>query len=270
MSGSLVVVGTGYNIAGHVTPEARASIEGAERFFFLVTDPVTSNWLKNLNGSAESLHDSYRVGAPGLEGCNRMVERVLDAVRAGHRTCVALYGHPSICVPPGLESVRRARQEGFPARMLPAVSFEDCLFADLGLDPGVSGRVMYEATDFLIRPRKFDTTASLILLQVGVIGLVNFTLSDVPNRAGLRILVEVLLQHYPAEHQVIPYHASQLPIFGPSIDCVPLSKVHEAPLSVDSTLYVPALPKRRIEPLVLARLQQMARAELMELAPPSR
>jgi len=254
-SGSLVVVGTGYNVAGHVTPEARASIEGAERFFFLVSDPVTSTWLRTLNDSAESLHDAYRVGEPGLEACGRMVERVLAAVRAGHRTCVAFYGHPAICVPPGLESVRRARGEGFPARMLPAVSFEDCLFADLGLDPGVAGRVMYEATDFLIRPRRFDPTASLILLQAGAIGLVDFALGDVPNRAGLRILGEVLSRHYPALHRVALYRAAELPVFGPGIEWVTLSKLAEAPLSVVSTLYVPAMPKRRVDPQILARLQ---------------
>ena len=255
MSGSLVVVGTGYNVAGHVTPEARASIEGAERFFFLVSDPVTSAWLRTLNDSAESLHDAYRVGEPGLEACDRMVERVLTAVRGGHRTCVALYGHPAICVPPGLESVRQAREEGFPARMLPAVSFEDCLFADLGLDPGVSGRAMYEATDFLIRPRAFDPTASLILLQVGAIGLVDFALGDVPNRAGLRILGEVLSRHYPVEHGVVLYRACELPTFRPSIEWVTLSKLAEAPLSVVSTLYVPALPKRSVDPQILARLR---------------
>jgi len=204
------------------------------------------------------LHDAYVVGQPGPDAFERMVERVLAAVRAGHRTCVAFYGHPAICVPPGLESVRRAREEGFPARMLPAVSFEDCLFADLGLDPGVAGRVMCEATDFLVRPRTFDTTASLILLQAGAIGLVDFTLGDAPNKAGLRILGEMLLQHYPAEHKVALYRSSQLPIVGPSIDWVPLSNLHEAPLSVASTLYVPALPKRRIEPQILARLQEMA------------
>jgi len=117
---------------------------------------------------------------------------------------------------------------------------------------------LYEATDFLIRPRAFDPTASLILLQVGVIGLVDFTPGDVPNRDGLRILGEVLLRHYPAEHQVALYRSSQLPIFGPAIDWVPLETLDEAPLSVVSTLYVPALPKRRIEPRILARLQELA------------
>jgi hypothetical protein len=142
--------------------------------------------------------------------------------------------------------------------MLPAVSFEDCLFADLGIDPGVSGRVMYAATDFLVRPRTFDPTAALILLQVGAIGLVDFALGDAPNRAGLRVLGEVLARHYPAGHRVALYRISQLPIFDPSVDWVTLETLHEGPLSVASTLYVPPLPRRAVDPRILARLEALA------------
>jgi hypothetical protein len=34
--------------------------------------------------------------------------------------------------------------------MLPAISAEDCLFADLGVDPADHGCPSYEATDFLV------------------------------------------------------------------------------------------------------------------------
>src|SRR2546429_6584747 len=45
---------------------------------------------------------------------------------------------------------RQAREEGFEAEMLPAVSAEDCLFADLGVDPGDEGCQSFEATSFLL------------------------------------------------------------------------------------------------------------------------
>lgn len=257
-----MVVGTGYNVAGQVTPETLSCLKRADRLFYLMSDPATSAWLKTLNAAAESLHDCYRVGEPGAEACERMVERILAAVRGGLEVCAAFYGHPAIFVPPGLESLRRARQEGFPARMLPAVSFEDCLFADLGVDPGLQGRVLYEATDFLIRPRRFDPTAALILLQVGAIGLVNFQEGDTPNRAGLRLLAQVLRKHYPESHRVALYRASQLPIFEPSIDWVGVAELDEAPLSVLSTLYVPPLPRRPVDQEMLARLRQAAGAPL--------
>ena len=259
-AGSLTVVGTGYNVAGQVTPESLSSMQSADRLFYLASDPVTSTWLKSVNVHAQSLHDCYRVREPGIEGCARMVERILAAVRDGHATCAAFYGHPAIYVPPGLESVRRAREEGFSARMLPAVSFEDCLFADLGVDPGVSGRLMYEATDFLVRPRTFDPTAALVLLQVGAIGLSDFAPGDRPNRAGLRVLAEVLAEHYSPGHRVVLYRTSQLAIFDPSIQWVSLEELPGASLSVTSTLWVPPLSRRPIDPAVLVRLQNMAAA----------
>lgn len=261
--GSLTVVGTGYNVAGQVTPEARACIEQAQRVFYLVTDPATSAWLRSLHPAAESLHDCYRQGEPGLEACDRMVERILQAVRGGATTCAAFYGHPAIFVPPGLESVRQARREGFAAHLLPGISFEDCLFADLGIDPGVTGRVLYEATDFLVRPRDFDPTALLVLLQVGAIGLSNFAAGDRPNRAALGLLAEVLGRRYPPHHRVVLYRAAQLPIFDPSIEWVPLERLHEAPLSVVSTLCVPPLPRRPVSAPILERLRAAAGATVI-------
>ncbi|HEX6904879.1 MAG TPA: SAM-dependent methyltransferase [Thermoanaerobaculia bacterium] len=254
--GRLTVVGTGYNVAGQVTPETLSCLKGAERLFYLMSDPATTSWLKGLNPTAESLHDCYRVGEPGIEACGRMVERILAAVREGSEVCAAFYGHPAIYIPPGLESLRRARQEGFPARMLPAISFEDCLFADLGVDPGVHGRVLCEATSFLASPRGFDSTADLILIQVGAIGLANFQTGDWPNREGLRRLAGALGERYPESHRVALYRISQLPIFESSIDWVTVAELPDAPLSVFSTLYVPPLPRRPVDKEMLARLRE--------------
>ena len=254
--GRLTVVGTGYNVAGQVTPETLSCLKGADRLFYLLSDPATSAWLKNLNAAAESLHDCYRVGEPGVEACERMVERILTAVREDLEVCAAFYGHPAIFMLPGLQSLRRARQEGYPARMLPAISFEDCLFADLGVDPGVQGRLMYEATDFLLRPRRFDNTAALVLLQVGAIGIANFQQEDAPNRTGLRLLAQILGENYPPSHRVALYRAAQLPIFEPSSDWTTIAELPESPLSVVSTLYVPPLQRRSADPEMLARLRQ--------------
>jgi uncharacterized protein YabN with tetrapyrrole methylase and pyrophosphatase domain len=258
---SLTVVGTGYNVAGQVTPEAEAAIRRAERCFYLVSEPATSAWIRSIQPRARSLHDCYRAGEPGLDAWDRMVDRILAEARQGKDTCAAFYGHPAIYVPPGLASVRQARREGIPARLLPGISFEDCLIADLGVDPAVAGRLMFEATDFLIRARVFDATASLVLLQVGAIGLTDFTPGDRPNHVGLAVLAEVLRRHYPTSHRVALYRIAQLPIFDPRIDWVPLSELADAPLSVTSTLYVPALPKRPLRGDVLARLQRLAEAD---------
>ena len=60
----------------------------------------------------------------------------------------------------------QARAEGFNARMLPGISAEDCLFANLGADPGTHGCQSFEATSFLLRKPKFDTLTHLILWQI--------------------------------------------------------------------------------------------------------
>ena len=50
---------------------------------------------------------------------SEMVEEILAAVREGKRVCAVFYGHPGVYVKPSHEAVRRARKEGFEARMLP-------------------------------------------------------------------------------------------------------------------------------------------------------
>ena len=83
---------------------------------------------------------------------------------------VVFYGHQRVFVHPGHESIRRAHMEGFPACMLPGISAEDCLFAELGIDPSKNGCQSFEATDFLVYKRKFDNRSSLILWQIGANG----------------------------------------------------------------------------------------------------
>ncbi len=243
----LTLVGTGYRVSGQVTPETRGTIEAAARVFYLVTDPATSAWLRELNPRAESLHDSYREGEDGAVAARHMAERIVEPLRSGLTVCAAFSGHPAVLVHAARMAAEQARAEGFAVAMLPAVSCEDCLFADLGVDPAVPGRVLFDATDFLIRPRDFDSTAALILLQVGAVGLRNFRSGREPNRAGLRLLAEALLRRYPAEHPVVLYEAGTLPPFEPSIVRVTLAELGEAPASVVTTLYVAPLPMPPID-----------------------
>ena len=77
----------------------------------------------------------YGEGLERMHTYEAMVQHILAEVVASKRVVAAFYGHPGVCTYPTHESVRRARAAGLPARMLPAVSAEDCLFADLGVDP---------------------------------------------------------------------------------------------------------------------------------------
>lgn len=66
--GSLAVVGTGIKAIGHVTLEAKSCIEGADKLYHLVSDPLTARWLADLNPTAESLFSSY-CRRKGTNGC---------------------------------------------------------------------------------------------------------------------------------------------------------------------------------------------------------
>src|SRR5262245_31652086 len=153
-----------------MTPEARQAFVGADVALYLVTDPLARSWIAELNPKAISLQDHYELGKPRQEIYDEMTERILSDVRTGSSVCAAFYGHPGVFVYPSHAAIGQARREGYAAKMLPAVSAEDCLFADLGVDPGEAGCQSYEATDFLIRRRPVDPTAALVLWQVAVIG----------------------------------------------------------------------------------------------------
>src|SRR5262249_32317034 len=151
---SLTLVGTGYRLAGHLTLESQSALEEADAGFYLVTGPGTSADLRSLHPGARSLHICYREGENGRVSLWRMVDEVFSELTRGLRVGVAFSGHPAIGLPAAHEMMRRARREGIPARMLPAVSFEDCVVADVGVDPGLEGRRMLDAGFFLEhRPR---------------------------------------------------------------------------------------------------------------------
>jgi hypothetical protein len=128
--------------------------------------------------------------------------------------------------------------------MLPAVSAEDCLFADLGVDPGRRGCQSFEATDFLIRKRLIDTRVPLILWQIGALGRIDHA-SHYDN-CNIAILSEVLQLLYAPTHEVVIYEAASNPLRDAIIEFVPLNRFADAGVTPRSTLYVPP----RDEPLI--------------------
>ena len=99
---------------------------------------------------------------------------MLAEVRKGLDVVGAFYGHPGVFVSPSHRAIAIAREEGYRARMLPGISAEDCLFADLGIDPSNPGCVSYEASELLIRDLPVVATSHLVLWQVGVVGVADF------------------------------------------------------------------------------------------------
>lgn len=248
----LTVVGTGIRSGTHMTPEARAAFERADDALYLMLDPVSMVWLERLNPSARSLHHHYVPDAPRSDAYASIVDDIMSCVRKGGDVCVAFYGHPGVFVSPSHEAVRLARAEGYEARMLPAISAEDCLFAELGVDPAASGCQSYEATDFLLRRRRVDPSAMLVLFQVTVIGETGFT--PIPPARRLDVLADYLRESYPPTHEVVAYAASPFPMADPIVRRFPLEELPEADLPSFATLYVPPAETRSSDPRMSKRL----------------
>lgn len=235
----LIVVGTGIQI-GQLSIEAASAIVRADRVHYSVTEPVVEAVICALSASAMPLMPLYELGKPRSESYEQMVETILGSLREGYRTAAVFYGHPGVFAFPPHEVVRRARAEGFRARMLAAVSAEDCLFADLGIDPAESGCQSLEATDFLLRTRTVDPSQALILWQVGVLGERDYQGASYELKA-LPLLVRKLQETYPAGHPAIVYEAASTISAAPRIERIMLQTLVAARLTPISTLVVPPL-----------------------------
>jgi uncharacterized protein YabN with tetrapyrrole methylase and pyrophosphatase domain len=238
---SLVVVGTGIQWAGQTTLAAQRAIEEAESVLFAVADPWAARWIQGLHPGAESLPYPQDEEGPRRRIYRAMVERILAELRLERAVCAVFYGHPGVLTEPSHAAVKAARAEGFEARMLPGVSSLDCLYADLGVDPGRDGCLVHEATDFLLRRRSFDPHAALILCQLGLVGHRGPYDRARPERvrAGLRLLAEALAARLPADHPVTIYEAATHPLSPARAETIPLAALPDAEVSEISTLYVP-------------------------------
>lgn len=250
-SGSLIIVGTGIMFGGHITHETWRHVEAADKVLYGVADAVSWSVLTQLNASAESL-PPYAKGRPRRDTYNQWVDQILDFVRQGLRVCVVFYGHPGVFVYPSHEAIRRARLEGFKARMLPGISAEDCLFADLGVEPSRNGMQSYEATDFLLRRRTVDPTSGLLLWQIAIAGHLDYP--DEPDPNGVRLLAELLETWYGNDHDVVVYEAAQYAIMEPLIRPTTIGQLPETPVSILSTLYIPPREPARVDVQMVGRL----------------
>jgi len=230
----------------------------ADLLLHLVFDPVTEAWLHDLNPSALSLRSSYVLGRPRCDTYAELVERILEPVRQGLRVCWATYGHPGLCAESGHAAVRQARAEGHRAVMLPGVSCDDALFADLGLDPARDGCQHYESTNFLVCRRQFDPHASLILWQIGLLGQSDYRQPF--STAGLPLVAEMLASVYGPRHKVVLYEAALYAVCDPVVQHVALKDLPGAELRWSMTLYVPPLAPATPDAALAQRLAALLAA----------
>ncbi|GFD66926.1 SAM-dependent methyltransferase [Alteromonas sp. KUL106] len=240
--GSLVVVGTGIGVAGQMTLAAKSYIESADIVFMGIMNKVGEHVVSGLNPNSVSLDDLYEEGKSRAVTYTQMADRIVHAVADGQKVCAAFYGHPGVFVTPSHEAIRRVKALGLEAHMLPGVSAEDCLIADLGIDPSRYGCQSYEASQFLFRDYRIDPHMTQIIWQIGLAGEATLSVLNANHsQSGLAMLADILSEHYPSDHELIIYEAATLPICEPKIQKVLLCELERAKPTLISTLVVPSL-----------------------------
>lgn len=260
-TGRLVCVGLGITLGAHLTPISRSHIENADIIFTLGNTGLMQTWLTELNTNIHDLQHFYQEGKPRSTTYQQMTALILEHVRQGKKVVAAFYGHPGVFVTPAHNAISQAKAEGYFAKMEAGISAEDCLIADCGFDPGSLGCASFEANQFLRYQRQIDSSAYLILWQIGVVG--DTTLTQFQTSAVHRqLLVEVLQQYYPNNHQVILYQAPTIANEATRIDNIRLADLPSAKVNQTTTMIIPPATKLIPNKDILKKLEMIEKERL--------
>ncbi len=254
--GSIACVGIGMTLGSHLTPLARSHIQQADVVFVAVSDNVVEMWLERMHPDVRSLQPYYGEGKPRIDTYREWVEVMMAEVRSGKRVCAVFYGHPGIFAWSPHKVIEVARAEGFAALMEPGISAEDCLYADLGIDPGKFGCQHVDASQLLFYEKAIDATGYLVLWQVGVAGNRSIAAPG-QSTAYLELLVELLGEQYPLDHELTVYRGATLPIESPRIRHLKLCDLPRACISAEETVVLPPASPLRRNTRFAARLAQL-------------
>lgn len=240
--GSLVVVGPGMTLGAHISLRCRSHIENAD-VVFSCCHPIMDQWIAGMNKDVRSLQPLYAEGKNRRETYSEMQRAMMQEIRNGRRVVAAFYGHPGVFAQVPHATIRQAREEGYSAHMEPGISAEDCLYADMGIDPGTVGCQHFEASQMMFYKRTIDNTAYLILWQIALAGDTSISKrQSSPQEKAL--LVDLLSKDFPLDHKVAVYECPTLIVDSPRIEWIQLQQLATVELTSVSTLVVP--PARQL------------------------
>lgn len=256
-TGSLALVGMGMTLGSHLTPISRSYIEQADVVFAAMSDHLVEEWLTRMNPDVRSLQGNYAEGKSRMVTYQEWLDLIMAEVRMGKRVCAVFYGHPGIFAWTPHKAIETARAEGFEAHMEAGVSSEDCLYADLGIDPGRYGCQHFEASQFLLYDRQLDTAGYVVLWQVALVGDTTMARLDNTGAAYRQVLVDRLGRDYPLDHEITIYRCATLPIDPPRMERVALRDLPRVDMTVAETVVLPPARKMVPVPDVWARLRAL-------------
>jgi len=245
MTKKLALIGSGIKTISHLTIEAQSYIKAAQCVLYLVNEPVLEQWLKQYTQQCVSLEPVYFAHTQRNDAYRHIADEVLSYFETYDIIALVIYGHPTVFAAPGLYAIEKAKALNMETVILPGISAEDCLFADLAIDPSEHGCLSIDATPFIFFDDPINPFVDLVLWQVGMVGCLR-SVKHLNIEQGFHLLKQKLLATYAESHLIILYEASLYPALPPKITHCPLSDLAIEMLTTITTLYIPA-KKRQID-----------------------
>ncbi|KAK6529513.1 hypothetical protein TWF281_008684 [Arthrobotrys megalospora] len=239
--GSLVLVGTGVRSLCQLTPEATQEIEKADIVYYAVRDAATEGYIKEKSPTAIDLYRYFinDEAIPEADIYIQISEVMLADVRVGKYVVGAFFGHPGLFMSPNRRALAIAQAEGYATKMIPGISVDDCILADLGIDPSFVGCLTCEARDFLIHDHLGLQSRHVIMYEVGYLGFYG----DDSRTDYFEYLVNKLGKTYGDSHPLVNYTAAISPIMSPIIEHLTIADLRKPEvrkrITSASTLYFP-------------------------------
>jgi uncharacterized protein YabN with tetrapyrrole methylase and pyrophosphatase domain len=244
-------------LGAHITPIVKEHIKNSDKCFVAASDALVELWVEKMHPDVQSLQDYYAKNKSRNTTYREMVNVMLHEVRLGKKVCGIFYGHPGVFAFVPHQAIKQAREEGFKALMEPGISAEDCLIADLGIDPGKYGCQQYETSQFMFYKRVIDPSAYLFLWQIGVAGDLSHGI-EITGKAHRSILLSLLYQYYPKDHQVILYEAATLPISKIRMEYIYLRDLVDASLKDFTTLVIPPAMEMQKNHEIIDKIKELS------------
>lgn len=247
------ILGLGVLNIDQITPQTERAIRRSNEVLYVDTGIATRSYLEGLCPRVTSLFEtSYRDTGPRLNAYHHMAARVLEAALDHPPVTFAMHGHPIVGAYAPFLIRDMAGLLGLETAVLPGVSAMDCLFAELMVDPCVSGMQMYEATDLLLRRRPLQPDVPALIWQIGCVetSLHSMRVSKPVRFERLR---SHLLQFYLAGHVVSAVYSAPHPLMPSTVHRFALVDMCEQAhlMHTGFTLFIPPAKARPIEDLEL-------------------
>lgn len=251
----IYIVGLGILNVDQMTRETERIIRRSKEVLYVDTGVATRTYLESLCPLVTPMYERcYEEDGHRLTAYHHMAVQVLEAAMDHPPVTFAMHGHPIVGVYAPFLIRDMAGLLGLEVLVLPGVSAMDSLFAELMIDPCVSGMQMYEATDLLLRRRPLQPDVPTLIWQIGCVETrLHTTRVSKPERFnGLR---GHLLRFYPPDHEVVAAFSTPHPMMPSTVHRFRLQDIcaYAHLLHPGFTLFVPAVHERPVEDQALLR-----------------